>query len=214
MPIQSRLRDMTLAKASAIAPVASTDLAQVTFSWSGSSFESSPLSNPSAPPPTPTDSLLDITPRKSSFSSEYGMGAACAFPSWPNRPSLASADSNDSFTNNAYLSDEDLLWMPENAAADLAIQEAGPQVPEMVSSATMEQQLQRMRVVAEQEDRLRFLAKVEAHARATQALRQAKSDKLAVIDESTTSLSKPSTLPSKSRKRRLALSPKRRTHSS
>lgn len=207
IPIQSRLRDMTLAKASAVAPVASIDPAQVTFSWSGSSFESSPLSNPSAPPPTPTDSLLDITPRKSSFSSEYGMGAACAFPSWPNRPALASADSNDSFTNNAYLSDEDLLWMPENAAADAAINEAGPQVPEMVCSVTMEQQLQRMRAIAEQEDRLRFLAKVEAHARATQALRQAKNDKLSMTSERTPS-------PSKPRKRRLAPSPKRRTHSS
>ncbi|KAJ5141798.1 hypothetical protein N7526_002793 [Penicillium atrosanguineum] len=189
IPIQSRLRDMTLAKASAIAPVASTDPAQVTFSWSGSSFESSPLSNPSAPPPTPHR-----------LPSRYHTAQIFLLQ-------RVRADSNDSFTNNAYLSDEDLLWMPENAAADAAITEAGPQIPEMVCSATMEQQLQRMRAIAEQEDRLRFLAKVEAHARATQALRQAKSDKLSVASERTPS-------PSKPRKRRLAPSPKRRTHSS
>ncbi|KAJ5636329.1 uncharacterized protein N7484_009642 [Penicillium longicatenatum] len=171
IPIQSRIRDMALAKAPVVAPVASTDPAQVSFSWSGSSFECSPLSNPSAPPPTPTDSLYDINPRKSSFSSEYGMGAACAFPSWPNRASLSSADSCDLFVNNAYLSDEDLLWMPENP-----IPEEEPELKQtqMVSSITMEQQLQRMRVLAEQEDRARFLAKVDAHARATQALRQPK----------------------------------------
>ncbi|OQD76483.1 hypothetical protein PENDEC_c004G01406 [Penicillium decumbens] len=206
IPIQSRLRDMALAKQSPIAPVTYTDPAQVTLSWSGSSFESL-LSNPSAPPPTPTDSLLDISPRKSSFSSEYGMGAACAFPSWPNRPSLASADSNDSFTNNAYLSDEDLLWMPENAAVAEAVDEAGPQLPEMASSATMEQQIQRMQAIAEQQDRLRFLAKVEAHGRATQAQRQTKPNKLEVISERNTA-------PSKPRKRRVVPGPKRRTHSS
>lgn len=204
IPIQSRLRDMSLTKASAIAPVASTDPAQVTFSWSGSSFECSPLSNPSAPPPTPTDSLLDITPRKSSFSSEYGMGAACAFPSWPNRASLSSADSNDSFVN-AYLSDEDLLWMPENAATNSVVDETMPIESELVSSMAMEQQLLRIRAAAEEKDRMCFLAKVEAHARATQAVRQAKLEKLAVVSERDST---------KRRKRRVAPSPKRRTHSS
>lgn len=197
IPIQSRLRDMATSKASMAAPVASTDPAQVCFSWSGSSFECSPLSNPSAPPPTPTDSLLDISPRKSSFSSEYGMGAACAFPSWPNRPSLASADSAG-FTN-AFLSDEDLLWMPENAGAELPLSE-GAQEPEPVCSLTMEQQLQRIRAIAEQEDRARFLAKVDAHARATQAVRQAK---LAINER----------VSPKPRKRRVVAAPKRRAHS-
>lgn len=203
IPIQSRIRDMALAKSSALAPVASTDPAQVSFSWSGSSFECSPLSNPSAPPPTPTDSLLDIHPRKSSFSSEYGMGAACAFPSWPNRQSLSTGDCHDSCTN-AYLSDEDLLWMPENAGAEPPeLDEDATKTHEMVSSLTMEQQLARMRAVAEEEDRLRFLAKVEAHARATQALRQTK---LAMHDRDTTS--------SKRKKRRIVPTPKRRAHSS
>lgn len=207
IPIQTRLRNMSLSKASAIAPVASTDPAQVTFSWSGSSFECSPLSNPSAPPPTPTDSLLDISPRKSSFSSEYGMGAACAFPSWPNRPSLSSADSHDSSDSyvNAYLSDEDLLWMPENVGANTPLEETGSKETELVSSMTMEQQLQCIRAAAEEEDRLRFLARVEAHARATQALRQAKQQRQAIIPERESS---------KRKKRRVVPNPKRRAHSS
>ncbi|KAJ6005729.1 hypothetical protein N7451_003673 [Penicillium sp. IBT 35674x] len=202
IPIQSRIRDMALAKAPIVAPVASTDPAQVSFSWSGSSFECSPLSNPSAPPPTPTDSLYDINPRKSSFSSEYGMGAACAFPSWPNRASLSSADSCDLFVNNAYLSDEDLLWMPENPIPE---EEPAPKHTQMVSSVTMEQQLERMRAIAEQEDRARFLAKVDAHARATQALRQPKT---VATDRSPITQVTP-----KSKKRR-AVPTKRRAHSS
>ncbi|KAJ5101962.1 hypothetical protein NUU61_004184 [Penicillium alfredii] len=199
IPIQSRLRGMSLAKATTLAPVASTDPAQVTFSWSGSSFESCPLSTPTAPPPTPSDSLLDINPRKSSFSSEYGMGAACAFPSWPNRPSLSNADSTDSYAS-ARLSDEDLLWMPENA--NVAVDEPALQAPEPMSSMSMEQQLQRMRVIAEEEDRARFMAKVEAHARATQALRTAK---LAIVDERENT---------KQKTRRVVPNGKRRAHSS
>ncbi|KAJ5654183.1 hypothetical protein N7490_001186 [Penicillium lividum] len=200
IPIQSRIRDMAIAKAPVVAPVASTDPAQVSFSWSGSSFECSPLSNPSAPPPTPTDSLYDINPRKSSFSSEYGMGAACAFPSWPNRASLA--NSCDLFVNNAYLSDEDLLWMPENPI---------PEEEPMPQPITTEQQLQRMRVAAEQEDRARFLAKVDAHARATQALRQSKTH--AVATERTPTAT-PTTVTSKTNKKRRVVANKRRAHSS
>lgn len=194
---------MALAKSSVVAPLASTDPAQVSFSWSGSSFECSPLSNPSAPPPTPTDSLLDIHPRKSSFSSEYGMGAACAFPSWPKGTSLSTEETHDTFTN-AYLSDEDLLWMPENAGAEPPeLDEEATETHEMVSSMTMEQQLARMRAVAEEEDRLRFLAKLEAHARATQAIRQTK---LAMYDNSSST--------KRSKKRRVVPTPKRRAHSS
>ncbi|KAF3385364.1 hypothetical protein F1880_002763 [Penicillium rolfsii] len=203
IPIQSRIRDMALAKSSLVAPLASTDPAQVSFSWGGSSFECSPLSNPSAPPPTPTDSLLDIHPRKSSFSSEYGMGAACAFPSWPKGTSLSTEETHDNI-NNAYLSDEDLLWMPENAGSEPPeLDEEATKTHEMVSSMTMEQQLARMRAVAEEEDRLRFLAKVEAHARATQALRQTK---LAMHDSSSST--------KRSKKRRVVPTPKRRAHSS
>lgn len=171
IPIQSRIRGMALAKATVVAPVACTDPAQVSFSWSGSSFECSPLSNPSAPPPTPTDSLYDINPRKSSFSSEYGMGAACAFPSWPNRPSLSSADSCDSFVNNAYLSDEDLLWIPEHPIPEEPATQAPTQID---SSMTMEQQLQLYQAAAEERDRANFRAMMDAHTRAAQALRQSK----------------------------------------
>ncbi|CAG8107267.1 unnamed protein product [Penicillium olsonii] len=197
IPIQSRLQAMSLPKAAA--PLASTDPAQVTFCWSGSSgsFEStvsSTVSSPFAPPPTPTDSLLDINPRKSSFSSEQG--AAYAFPSWPNRPSLSTNDSMDSCAS-AYLSDDDLLWMPENAGTEKEVEETPAAEP--MCSVTMEQQLQRMRAIAEEQDRANFMAKVDAHARATLALRQ---EKQTVIERDT-----------KRKKRRVVPTPKRRAHS-
>ncbi|OQE31916.1 hypothetical protein PENSTE_c001G06418 [Penicillium steckii] len=210
IPIQSRFRDIAMAKSAALAPVASTDPAEFSFSYSGSSFECSPLSTPSAPPPTPADTLTDIHPRKSSFSSEYGMGAACAFPSWPNRPSLGNAtDTSDSYVNNAYLTDEDLLWMPENAAIAEVCEEQIPkeQHPEMFSSLNMEQQLQLIRAAAEEEDRARFMAKVEAHARATQAVRQAKLARVSEPEAHTIT-----TTPK--RKKRRPVQTKRRTHSS
>lgn len=108
---------------------------------------------------------------------------------------------------NAYLSDEDLLWIPENAVASTTVKESQPEEAMPVSSMTMEQQLQRIRAVAaaEEQDRLRFLARVEAHARATQALRQAKQEKLADIPERDST---------KRRKRRVVPKPKRRAHSS
>lgn len=137
------------------------------------------------------------------------MGAACAFPSWPNRPSLSSADSHESSDSfvNAYLSDEDLLWIPENAITTDCPEEPAPKETEPVSSMIMEQQFQRIRAAAEEEDRLRFLARVESHARATQALRQAKQEKLTGV------LERDST---KRRKRRVVpnTKPKRRAHSS
>ncbi|KAJ5832456.1 hypothetical protein N7474_000767 [Penicillium riverlandense] len=209
IPIQSRLRDMSLTKAAVLAPVASTDPAQVCFSWSGSSYDCSPMSNPSAPPPTPSDSLLDLNPRKTSFSSELGMGAACAFPSWPNRPSLSRSESPDSFSN-AYLSDEDLLWMPTSSTAtspNSAIEDAPcKDALAFPASMNMEQQLERIRAAAaEEEDRARFLAKVEAHARATQALRMAK---LAIINERETASTK------RKKRRAVATLSKRRAHSS
>ncbi|CAI7644241.1 unnamed protein product [Penicillium crustosum] len=176
IPIQSRLHEMSLPKAAA--PIASTDPAQPTFAWSGSASCS--------------------IPRKSSFSSE--MGAAYAFPSWPNRPSLSSNNSADSCAS-AFLSDDDLLWMPENSAAEQAVDEAINQDASTICSVTMEQQLQRLRAIAEQEDRANFLAKVEAHARATHALRTAKQS---VVAERETS---------KRKKHRVAPTPKRRAHS-
>ncbi|KAJ5120318.1 uncharacterized protein N7515_009706 [Penicillium bovifimosum] len=191
IPIQSRLQEMALPKGSP--PIACTDPAQPTFTWT--STASSIMSSPFAPPPTPCDSLLDIRPRKSSFSSE--MAAAYAFPSWPNRPALSS---NDSYAN-AYLSDDDLLWMPENSAVEQAVKEA---TQDSVDSITTEQQLLRLRAIREQEDRANFLAKVEAHARATKALRSAK--QAAVTERETNS---------KRKKRRVVPTPKpkRRAHS-
>lgn len=215
IPIQSRLRGLSPTKSAILAPVASNDSAEFGFSYSGSSFECSPLSNPSAPPPTPTDSLTDIHPRKSSFSSEYGMGAACAFPSWPNRPELYSGDSSDSFVNNAYLTDEDLLWMPENAGIAECCEETATkqQQPQIFSSMTMEQQLKLVRAAAEEEDRARFMAKVEAHARATQVVRQAQLARVCE-SESNTSSTTITTTKRSSKKRRPVLTPKRRAHSS
>jgi hypothetical protein len=89
--------------------------------------------------------------------------------------------------------------MPENAGAEKAVEEA-TQETEVICSVTMEQQLQRIRAIAEQEDRANFMAKVDAHARATQALRQAKQ----TIHESQSS---------KPKKRRVVPTPKRRAHS-
>ncbi|KAJ5561110.1 hypothetical protein N7535_009307 [Penicillium sp. DV-2018c] len=192
IPIQSRLQEMALPKGSP--PVASTDPAYPTFTWN--STGSSIMSSPFAPPPTPTDSLLDIHPRKSSFSSE--MAAAYAFPSWPNRPSLSTNDSSYSCAS-AFLSDDDLLWMPENSAAEQAVDIASQS--SVTCSVTTEQQLQRLNALREAEARANFLARVDAHARATKALRSAKQ---AVITERETS---------KNKKRRVVPTHKRRAHS-
>lgn len=104
----------------------------------------------------------------------------------------------DSCTS-AYLSDDDLLWMPENAGTEKTVEES-PVEP--VCSVTMEQQLQRMRAIAEEEDRANFMARVDAHARATLALRQEKQS--IVIDRERDS---------KRKKRRVVPTPKRRAHS-
>ncbi len=64
----------------------------------------SPIStSPSAPPPSPANSLLDLFPQRSSFSSG---NAFCAFPSWPNRSSLAQSPQDGP---SAFISDDDLF---------------------------------------------------------------------------------------------------------
>lgn len=98
---------------------------------------------------------------------------------------------------SAYLSDDDLLWMPENAGTEQEVEETPAAEP--MCSVTMEQQLQRMRAIAEEQDRANFMAKVDAHARATLALRQ---EKQTVIERDT-----------KRKKRRVVPTPKRRAHS-
>ncbi|CAI7619335.1 unnamed protein product [Penicillium manginii] len=193
IPIQSRLSGLSPTKSAILAPVASNDSAEFGFSYSGSSFECSPISTPSAPPPTPADSLTDIHPRKSSFSSD--------------------GDHSDSFVNNAYLTDEDLLWMPENAGIAECCEEIEQQ-PQIFSSMTMEQQLKLVRAAAEEEDRARFMAKVEAHARATQVVRQAKLARVCESESNTSSTTATITPKRSSKKRRPVLTSKRRAHSS
>ncbi|KAL2838832.1 hypothetical protein BJY01DRAFT_32850 [Aspergillus pseudoustus] len=134
----------------------------------------SPMSSMPPPPPPPSlnDDLLDINPRKCSFSSN-SMNNACAFPSWPNRPSLISASSEGS-SASAYLSDEDLF--PEGPITPEPIDEESAALdPRMGSSSlTTEQQIQLLRAAAEEEaQRARFLAQVQAHAKAQQAIRVA-----------------------------------------
>jgi hypothetical protein len=101
------------------------------------------------------------------------MNNACAFPSWPNRPSLISASSEGS-SASAYLSDEDLF--PEGPITPEPIdEESAAYDPRMGStSLTTEQQIQLLRAAAEEEaQRARFLAQVQAHAKAQQAIRVA-----------------------------------------
>lgn len=146
------------------------------------SFSSSTMSSPSPsslppppPPPSPNDDLLDITPRKSSFSTSLGMSTSCAFPSWPNRPSLLSGNS-DCSTPSSYLSDEDLFPDSTSSPSDAIIDEDSAIIDPVCGAfeVTTEQQIQMMRAAAEEEERrMRYLAQVQAHARAQQATRVA-----------------------------------------
>ncbi|OXV06865.1 hypothetical protein Egran_05368 [Elaphomyces granulatus] len=146
---------------------------QLSYSFSNSTLSSpsrsslppSPPPPPPPPPPSPNDTLLDITPRKSSLSIAIGMSASCAFPSWPNRSSLLSADSDS--VVSSYLSDEDLF--PAGTPSSSSVnEELGIAVPVIgVPDLTIEEQIQMIRAAAEEdEQRGRFLAHVHAHARA------------------------------------------------
>ncbi|THC94828.1 hypothetical protein EYZ11_005700 [Aspergillus tanneri] len=153
---------------------------------------------PPPPPPSPNDTLTDITPRKCSFSSAYGMSNSCAFPSWPNRPSLINADSDGS-TASAYISDED-LYFDIPAPADTVIdEESAAHDPAMGDTdLTTEQQIQMMRAAAEEEaHRARFLAQVQAHARAQQALRVAQ---LAAVERENARRKKRKAIPDRKRR--------------
>ncbi|KAL3474119.1 hypothetical protein BJX99DRAFT_232212 [Aspergillus californicus] len=138
------------------------------------SFSScSPMTSmPPPPPPSLNDDLLDINPRKCSFSSN-SMNNACAFPSWPNRPSLINASSETS-SASAYLSDED-LFTDGPVTPEPVDEESAAYDPRMGSaSLTTEQQIQLLRAAREEElQRARFLAQVHAHAKAQQAIRVA-----------------------------------------
>ncbi|KAL4965510.1 uncharacterized protein BDV14DRAFT_55892 [Aspergillus stella-maris] len=136
----------------------------------GSTYSPMASSIPPPPPPSPNDDLLDITPQKCSFSSN-STNNACAFPSWPNRPSLISCDSGES-TASAYLSDEDLF--PDGPVTPEPVEESAVDDMPGAASITTEQQIQMLRAAAEEEaQRARFLAQVQAHAKAQQAIRVA-----------------------------------------
>ncbi|KAK2754883.1 hypothetical protein FQN54_006776 [Arachnomyces sp. PD_36] len=161
----------------------------LSFSFGSSSNLSSPSpsSIPPPPPPSPNDSLLDISPRKSSFSSASSRDTSCAFPSWPNRSSLlAEAEQSAS----SYISDEDLFPTsspaspPSSSCTAWSTPMSGSLSDEVPSSTmnavlgapdlTTEEQIQMMREAAEEEDRrTQYLAHAQAHARAQQALRVA-----------------------------------------
>jgi hypothetical protein len=159
-------------------PTLINHVSAVTDSFMGDGFFNSFDSEvPRAPPPSlDNDTLLDIHPRKTSFSDVLGMSSACAFPSWPKRPSLLGSDSEGS-TATAYLSDEDLLFSsgPASSSESAIEEESAAQEPAMgAHSLTTEQQIQMVRAAVEEEaHRARFLAQVQAHARAQQALRVA-----------------------------------------
>ncbi|KAL4889642.1 hypothetical protein BDV59DRAFT_116326 [Aspergillus ambiguus] len=174
----------------------------VAFQFSfGTSYDVDPLASmPAPPPPSPTDSLLDITPRKDSFSSAFGVSNSnsCAFPSWPNRPSLINSEADVS-TTSAYISDEELYWDLSPSTEPGVDEESAVRDP---LDMTTEQQIQMMRAAAEEEaQRARLLAQVQAHARAQQALRVAQ---LAAIEREN----------AKRRKRKAIVERKRRTTSS
>ncbi|EIT79564.1 hypothetical protein F9C07_9163 [Aspergillus flavus] len=152
---------------------ASANTDPVAFSFDTTWDGGSPISTPAAPPPTPQDSLLDITPRKCSFSTAFGMSNACAFPSWPNRPALISTDTEVS-TGSAYISDEELCFDLGPQSESAVEEESAVEDAVRPGDLTTEQQIQMLRAAAEEEaQRARFLAQVQAHARAQQAMRVA-----------------------------------------
>ncbi|KAL1994768.1 hypothetical protein VTN49DRAFT_955 [Thermomyces lanuginosus] len=149
------------------------------FSFGSTTSSTSTASSPSSlppppPPPTPNDGLLDITPRKSSFSSSMGMSAACAFPSWPKGDCLLSPDSET--TASSYLSDEDLCFSSSDITtppSETAIEEDPASDPLNDPELTTEEQIRLIQQAAEDERRMRYFAHVQAHARAQQAFRAA-----------------------------------------
>ncbi|KAN0074257.1 hypothetical protein V8E54_008194 [Elaphomyces granulatus] len=95
-----------------------------------------------------------------------GMSASCAFPSWSNRSTLLSTDSDSAVSS--YLSDEDLFpaGIPSSSSETAVNEESGTAVP--VIDLTIEEQIQMIRAAAEEDER-----RMHAHARAEQAHRAA-----------------------------------------
>lgn len=151
---------------------------------------------PPPPPPSPNDNLLDITPRKTSFSTSYERHNTCAFPSWPNRPDLLNHDSVSSSVSS-YLSDEDLFCDDIASPAEAVLDDEAIVEGSMLGGPglTTEQQIQMMRAAAEEEQqRARFLAQVHAHARAHQAF---KASQLAAAERENAKRKKRRALPGK-----------------
>lgn len=168
-------------------PDSATGAMAFSVSFNYSELASPPSSSPSSscsscsmppppPPTTPNDDMLDITPRKCSFStfssSTPRTNSICAFPSWPNRPSLLNNhDCARESTASSYLSDEDLLPDSpdspdsDSGAATAAIdEESAARKTPTASYLTTEQQIQLVKAAIEEERcRARFLAQVRAH---------------------------------------------------
>ncbi|KAF3490812.1 OefB [Arthroderma uncinatum] len=185
--------------------------------WRGYGFGSSAASSPSPPssfpqpappPPSPCDGLLDIYPRKTSFSTISGSNTSCAFPSWPNRSSLYSGSEDEgSSSASAYLSDEDLFPVSSSGSNPATMMMESPfgsdsfedDTPAIIGAPglTTEEQI---RHINEAEDwRMRNYVQAQAQARALQALRAAQ---LAAVEQAQAS---------RHRKRR-AGTKKRRSH--
>ena len=184
-------------KASPSLPTASIEsslASNFTFASSGS------FSN--LTPKTPPNSLLlDLSPRSASSApttststssnNAYGQSASssCAYPSWPNRPSLVSTDSSCSTatstsiystatSSSAYISDEELLDTTPLTSPAIEVDQdpcavLGADILEGSTlgsiSMSAEQHIRDMREEADEEEaRARFLARVQAHARAQQ----------------------------------------------
>lgn len=162
-------------------------------------FASSGSVSSLAPKTPPNSLLLDLDPPKPASSAPttstktsnnaYGQSASssCAYPSWPNRPLLVSTQASTTTTStavsspfstassSAYISDEELLdTTPLSSPAIEVDHDPCATLTTGMDSISMsaELRIRHMREQAEEEeDRARFLAQVQAHARAQLATR-------------------------------------------
>lgn len=173
-------------------PTPPTPSIHTSFGSSFSFASSSPsILHPLPPTSAPAASVSSATTSSTTSPStkSYGQSSSsssCAYPSWPNRPSLVSTDSTTSVatTASAYISDEELLDTTttpltspsldsESSCAVVDDNDAtvrDPTINGVVDmSVATERRIREMREVAEEEEqRARFLAAVQAHARAQQ----------------------------------------------
>ena len=148
------------------------------------------LDPPKAASSAPTTTTTSPT---SPCNNAYGQSASssCAYPSWPNRPSLVSTQTSMSTTttatttstfstasSSAFISDEELLDTTPLSSPAIEVDQdpcaAAGSTSMTIGSISMsaELRIRHMREQAEEEeDRSRFLAQVQAHARAQLATR-------------------------------------------